>query len=124
MAWELRQLIQWPHHEVIKKNCRIALRLLTLEQHALLIVQRSLLKGQHLFLHVARYIPITKGIANAAKFFIAISPTGAVIFISKCRGGHASDKHITSQCGFLDLLINGDMVIADKRFDITEDLAL
>ena len=40
---------------------------------------------------------------NTAKFLIAISPTEVVIFISKCSGGRASDKHITSQCRFLDI---------------------
>ena len=55
---------------------------------------------------------------------VVISPTGAIIFISKCRGGHASDKHITAHSGFLDHLIIGDVVIADRGFEITEDLAL
>ena len=55
---------------------------------------------------------------------MAISPTGAIIFVSKCWGGCASDKTITSKCGFLDHLLNGDLVLADRGFDIVEDLAL
>ena len=60
---------------------------------------------------------------NTVKFLIAISPTGAIIFVSKCWGGRASDKHITSHSGFLNKLIHGDLVLADRGFDITEALA-
>lgn len=55
---------------------------------------------------------------------MAISPTDAIIFVSKCWGGCASDKTIISKCGFLDQLLNGDLVLADRGFDIVEDLAL
>ena len=61
---------------------------------------------------------------NTAKFLVAISPTGAIIFISRCWGGRASNKLITSKSGFLDYLIHGDLILADRGFDITEDLAL
>ena len=61
---------------------------------------------------------------NTAKFLVAVSPTGAITFISKCWGGRASDKFITSKYGFLEHLIHGDMVLADRGFDISEDLAL
>ena len=61
---------------------------------------------------------------NTVKFLIAISPTGAIIFVSKCWGGRVSDKHITAHSGFLDKLLHGDLVLADRGFDITEPLAL
>lgn len=31
---------------------------------------------------------------------------------------------ITSQCGFLDKISHGDLVLADRGFDIAEDLGL
>jgi len=43
--------------------------------------------------------------------------------VSKCWGGRASDKHITSHSGFLNKLMHGDLVLADRGFDITEALA-
>jgi len=39
-------------------------------------------------------------------------------------GGRVSDKHLTSSCGFLDKLMHGDLVLADRGFDISEELAL
>ena len=61
---------------------------------------------------------------NTVKFLIAISPIGAIIYVSKCWGGRTSDKHITAYSGFLDKLIHGDLVPADWGFNITESLAL
>ena len=61
---------------------------------------------------------------NTVKFLIAISPTGAIIFVSKCWGGRVSDKHLTANSGFMDHLMYGDLVLADRGFDIADDLSL
>lgn len=47
-----------------------------------------------------------------------------MIFVSKCWGGQASDKLITTKGGFLDNIMHGDVVLADRDFNITEDLGL
>ena len=39
-------------------------------------------------------------------------------------GRWVSDKFITENCGFLDKLIPGDMVMADRGFTITESVGL
>ena len=43
---------------------------------------------------------------------------------SKCWGGRVSDKYLTSQNGFLDHWVPGNMVLADRGFDIADELAL
>jgi len=48
----------------------------------------------------------------------------AIIFVFKCWGEHASGKQITVQSGFLDKLMHGDLVLADRGFDITKPFAL
>lgn len=57
------------------------------------------------------------------KGLIGISPSGAVTFVSKLFPGSISDKELTRQSGVLDLLQSGDSVMADKGFDIMENLA-
>lgn len=61
---------------------------------------------------------------NTIKFLVAITPTGAVSFISKCWGGRVSDRHLTAHSDLLKYLKHGDLVLADRGFDIADDLAL
>ncbi|XP_062572932.1 uncharacterized protein LOC134234895 [Saccostrea cucullata] len=51
-----------------------------------------------------------------AKFLVSITPAGMINFVSNCWGGRASDKCITINSGFLDLIEPHDSVMADKRF--------
>ena len=61
---------------------------------------------------------------NTIKCLIGITPNGAVSFISKCWGGKATDKHITHHSGFLSKVEYGDVIIADRGFDIANDLGI
>ncbi|XP_041949697.1 uncharacterized protein LOC121709990 isoform X1 [Alosa sapidissima] len=58
------------------------------------------------------------------KYLIGITPQGTISFISKGWGGRASDKQITENSGFLQKLSSGDLVLADRGFDIKESVAL
>ena len=59
---------------------------------------------------------------NTYKGLIGISPSGTVTFISDLYFGSISDKELTRRCGFLNLLEPGDSVMADRGFDIKDDL--
>ena len=50
------------------------------------------------------------------KCLVGIAPHGAVTFISPLYTGNMSDNEITKLCGILDLIENGDSVMADKGF--------
>jgi len=61
---------------------------------------------------------------NTIKFLIGISPTGFITFLSDCYGGRASDKFICADSQFYDCLEACDEVMANRGFQITEELVL
>ena len=60
--------------------------------------------------------------SNTYKVLVGISPTGAITFISDLYAGAISDKELTKQSGIIQLLEIGDTVMADRGFDIQDDL--
>ena len=61
---------------------------------------------------------------NTYKVLIGISPSGIITFVSKLYAGSISDKELTRCSGIMDLLQPGDSVMADRDFNIQDDLAL
>ena len=53
-----------------------------------------------------------------------ITPHGFIWFPSSCYRGRISDKFITRDSGFYDLLERDDEVMADRGFQSQEDLLL
>ncbi|CAC5419949.1 unnamed protein product [Mytilus coruscus] len=59
---------------------------------------------------------------NIAINLVGISPHGQIMFISKAFGGRVSDKFIVKKSGFLNYLLPGDEVMADRGFIIEDFL--
>ena len=59
---------------------------------------------------------------NTFKALIGISPGGAVTFVSSLYPGSVSDQQLTRKSGLMDLLEKGDSVMADRGFNIQDDL--
>ena len=120
MSRELKQLIVWPDRHMIRETLPQCFKshypraTCIIDCSEVFIERATLLSARsEMYSHYKSH--------NTAKFLVAISPTGAIIFISKCWDGRSSDKLITSKSGFLDHLIHGDLILADRGFDIIED---
>ena len=55
---------------------------------------------------------------NTVKVLIGITPSGAVLFVSKCYEGSISDRKLVERSGLLEKLEPGDQIMADKGFQI------
>ncbi|XP_026096982.1 uncharacterized protein LOC113068416 isoform X2 [Carassius auratus] len=86
-----------------------------------------------MFTTVKPFLPVAKKRAQSfshykgthtMKYLIGITPQGLISFISKGWGGRASDKHITENCGLLNKLLPGDVVLADRGFNIKDSVGM
>lgn len=123
MFLHLRFIIKWPSREVCHANMPQVFK--DLYPHTRCIIDCSEIFIERPYSYHARaqtYSNYKKH--NMVKFLIGITPCGAISFLSKCWGGRATDKCITTNSDFLQLLEYGDTVLADRGFDIADDIAL
>ena len=59
---------------------------------------------------------------NTIKALVGITPSGYFSFLSNFWTGSSSDRKITQECGLIDLLEEGDSVMADRRFNVRDIL--
>ena len=115
MAWPPRALIQSNMPNAFKE--KYPLTRVVIDATEIFVEQPSLPELQQLTFSSYKYYNTHKGL-------IGISPSGAVIFVSDLYPRSISDKELTRQCGLLDKLESGDFVMADRGFDIEDDLIL
>lgn len=61
---------------------------------------------------------------NTFKVLISIAPNGTIIFASELYPGNTSDREIVIQCGILEKLERGELILADKGFLVSDLLPL
>ena len=61
---------------------------------------------------------------NTLKALVGIVPKGGISFVSTLYGGSISDKELTQRSGLMEKLQYGDVIMADRGFNIQEMLAI
>ena len=120
---ELNCLIHWPDRGMIRHSLRKCFKQQYCHTTCIIDCSEVYIERPTSLLARAQTYSNYKS-HNTVKCLVAISPTGAVTFVSKCWGGSVSEKHFTAHSGCLDHFKYGDLVLADRGFDIAEDLAL
>ncbi|KAI5707564.1 hypothetical protein M8J77_004980 [Diaphorina citri] len=60
--------------------------------------------------------------ANTLKYLISCTPDGSINYISKGYGGRTSDVEIVKDCGYLEKLKPGMVIMADRGFKALESI--
>ena len=122
MSTRLQFLIMWPATEELRKTMPLAFKRNFGDKVAVIIdcfeifIERpsSLIARAMTWSNYKHH--------NTVKFLIGITPQGVISFISKAWGGRVSDKHVTENSGILRKLLPGDIVLADRGFDIADSV--
>ena len=121
MAQCLKHLVIWPDRETLRKTMpdafldafgrSVAVIIDCFEVHVQ--TPSALLAKAQVYSHYKS--------GTTIKFLIGITPQGTISYVSHGWGGRTSDKWITEHCkDFLDKLLPGDVILADRGFDIGE----
>lgn len=123
IARAVRFLVRWPS----KANIRRTLPKVFKPRYSLC---RAIIDCTEVFIERARNLTV-RALTwsnykhhNTIKFLVGITPSGGISFVSRAFGGRASDKVITQKSGILDLIEQGDLILADRGFLIADDLAV
>ena len=110
-------LVVWPEREELRKSMPMSFRQLFAKCTCIIDCFEIFIERPSDLL--ARAITYSNYKShNTVKYLIGIAPQGSIIFISKGWGGRTSDKHITEASGFLDKLLPGDLILADRGFNV------
>ena len=115
-------LIKWPSHEALRRTMPFCFRVHYGLRVAAIIdcFEIFIEKPSNLLAKASTWSQYKH--YNTAKYLISITPQGVVNFISKGWGGCASDRYIVENSGFLNNILPGDVILADRGFNIEDSV--
>lgn len=123
MYLELKQIPLWPPRELIQANMPKQFKDMYPNTHVI-IDATEIYIDQPRLPDIQQMTFSSYKNSNTFKGLIGISPDGAVTFVSSLYPGSISDKELTMQSGLLELLKKDDSVMADKGFEIEDELII
>lgn len=118
----VQSLIVWPEREIIRKTLPDTFRNEYFEKTVCIIDCFEILIEKQCNVSASAESYSTYQSHHSMKYLIAVSPQGSVRFISDGWGGRTNDKFIIENSDFLSHLFPGDVVLADKDFNVTESV--
>ena len=123
MAVALKNAIVWPEGPIIRQNLPSCFKKQKYRDCVCIIDCSEIFIERPSNLTARAQTWSTYKHNNTAKYLIGISPSGSIMFLSSGWGGRVWDKQITIDSGFLDYVSNGDCILADRGFNIKEEVA-
>ncbi|KAI7808568.1 uncharacterized protein LOC130555783 [Triplophysa rosa] len=111
----------WPSRVELRKNLPTALRSTYPDCAVIIDCFRVSLEKEDVnqpVVSTAFTMPTQSALVNELKYVIGVAPQGVVTFVSGGSPGHVSDKNLVESCGLLCKLLPGDVVLAERDFDI------
>ena len=122
MSVRLKFLIQWPEHEELQATMPVVFQCNFGKKVAVIIDCFEIFTERPSSLIARAMTWSNYKHHNTVKFLIGVTPQGVISFISKGWGGRVSDKYLTENSGLLRKLLPGDIVLADRGFDIADSV--
>ncbi len=117
----ISKLIVWPEREVLWKTMPMQFRRTFGNRVAVIIDCFEVFCHRPTSLEARAQTWSNYKHHNTVKFLIGITPRGVISFLSAAWGGRGTDKTITLGSNFFDNLLPGDVILADRGFDIKDD---
>ena len=120
----LQRLIPWPDREALQKSMPECFQVSFGKKVAVIIDCFEIFTERPSNLEARSYTWSSYKHHNTVKVLLGTTPQGVVSFVSDTWEGRTSDKYITEHCGIINKLLPGDVVLADRGFDIGDSVGM